>query len=85
MAMMDKLNRHAELIGQMAHTVDADLGDALIRGQLDGMALRGAVLRCTTCEAAEVCAEWLTEHDGETGQAVPDFCVNRNLMERLRS
>lgn len=84
MPMLEKLNRHAELMGRMAETVDADLAEALLRGDLNGMILRGAVLRCTTCEAAQVCAEWLDSQDGAHGQPVPEFCVNRDLMERLR-
>lgn len=83
MTMVQRLNLHAELMSRMAEAVHADLGEALIRGELSGEELRSAVLRCTTCEAVEDCAQWV--ETAAPDAAVPGFCVNRDLMERLRA
>ena len=83
MTMVQRLNLHAELMTRMAEAVHADLGEALIQGELSGEELRGAVLRCTTCEATDACAQWVETPVADA--AVPGFCVNRDLMERLRA
>ena len=83
MTMTEKLNLHAELMSRMAEAVHADLGEALIRGQLSGEQLRGAVMRCTTCDSTAACEHWVETH-GET-TTVPAFCANHDLMARLSS
>lgn len=83
MKLFDTLTTHADLMHQMAHTVGADLGDALLRGDLSGQELRSAVVRCANCGAAQECPGWLEAH--QTGASdVPDFCENKPMMERLR-
>lgn len=85
MFMLDKLDRHTDLMGRMAATTGVDMGTALAYGDLGAHQWRSAVLRCTTCDAAEVCEGWLDRHAGETDAGVPEFCVNRGLMQRLRA
>ena len=84
MKIMDKLDRHAGLMGRMAETVGADVGSALALGALSGEQLRGSVLRCTTCGATRVCEEWLERHEGDCSEPVPEFCLNAALLERLK-
>lgn len=90
MTMFEKIDHHGALMQRMADTVDADLGEALISGQLSGEGIRAAVLRCTRCEAADFCETWLDVNEArkaETGSApsAPDFCLNQDLMDRLRA
>jgi hypothetical protein len=90
MTMLEKIDHHGALMQRMADIVDADLGAALIGGHLSGEGLRAAVLRCTRCEAADFCESWLDVHEGrkaDTGATpnAPDFCLNQDLMDRLRA
>lgn len=82
------LAHHADLMSRMAETVEADLSGALLRGQIDAAGLRVAVLRCTSCAAANTCETWLADQHGHAAGAVrpviPAFCVNADLMDRLQ-
>lgn len=49
MGLFSKLDRHSGLMGRMADTVGANLGNALARGDLSGQELRNAVVQCTGC------------------------------------
>jgi hypothetical protein len=88
MGLIDRIDRGGDLMAHMADTVGADLGAALMSGTLSAEALRGAVVRCSRCEAADFCESWLEvkdAHKAEDGIAPqpPEFCANRDLMERL--
>lgn len=90
MTMLKKIDHHSALMQRMADTVDADLGDALISGHLSGDGLRSAVLRCTRCEASDFCETWLEVNETRkeatgTVPMAPDFCLNQDLMDRLRA
>jgi len=90
MTLLQKIDQSATLMHRMAETVGADFGDALLEGRLTGENLRGAVLRCARCDAADFCETWLDvnasrkDASGITPDA-PDFCANRDLMDRLRA
>jgi hypothetical protein len=43
--------------------------------------LRRAALRCGTCTDEAECANWLETH--EDASHAPDFCRNRDLVERI--
>ena len=85
MTLIAKLDRHGKLVRSMAEAVDADLPAAIAHGDLSAEGLRGAVLRCTTCEAAEQCETWLAERGDTPAEATPDYCRNADLFARLRS
>lgn len=82
MGWMGKVARHADLVSEMAQTVGADIGGAMEEGRLDPARYRSAVMRCTTCEAAEECPGWMASHPGAA--AAPGYCKNRDLMAALR-
>jgi len=84
MEMFDRIDRHALLVQKMAETVEADLGEALIAGRIRPEGLRAAVLRCTRCEAADACEDWLDDHAATGADVAPDYCLNRELLARLR-
>lgn len=43
--------------------------------------LRRAALRCGTCMNEAECEQWLETHG--TADQAPDFCRNRDLVERI--
>jgi hypothetical protein len=76
-----KVAHHAGLMEQMADTVGADLREAVADHRLSAADYRTAVIRCTTCEAAEECPSWMDSHAG--AEVAPAYCRNRDLLERL--
>lgn len=84
MTIMQKIDRHANLMHRMAETVGADLGDALVSGRLSGQQVRSAVIRCSGCAHADECVGWLGDHAGGA-EAAPSFCRNAGLLARLRN
>ena len=83
MKLFETLTTHADLMHRMADTVGADLGDAVLRGDLSGQELRSAVMQCAHCAAGEECPGWLDAH-AEGVSEVPGFCENKPMMDRLR-
>jgi len=83
MNIFAKLDRHADLVNRMATTVGADLGEAMMRGQIGGTALRSAVLRCVGCEGGAECPDWLAAHQGGASDT-PDYCRNRDLFAAIK-
>lgn len=84
MKLMDKLDRHADLMQRMADTVGADLGQAMQDGRLSAEGLRSAVLRCTSCDSVGACEHWLEAQEAGTIDAAPGYCRNADLLERLQ-
>ncbi len=82
MGLADRIDRHAMLFHRMADTVNADLGDALIDGRIDGQGMRAAVFQCMTCEKPEACPGWMDAHP-EGATEAPDFCRNKALLKHL--
>ncbi len=83
MGLFSKLDRHAGLMNRMADTVGANLGDALARGDLSAIELRNAVVRCTGCEGAGDCGQWLDDH-GAGAADTPSYCRNHEMLDRLK-
>jgi len=79
-----KLDRHAELVGQMARARDVDLTEAMLQGKLTEEAYRSAVIRCTHCESPEACAEWLRDHP-DSATTTPEYCRNGHLFRRIKA
>ncbi|GAB4261403.1 MAG: hypothetical protein Kow0013_05910 [Pararhodobacter sp.] len=84
MGLFDRIERHATLVNRMADTVHADLAEALQRETLTALDLRNAVMNCVGCEAPDACEHWLEEHPAGASDT-PDYCRNRELMQRLRA
>ncbi|WP_114966248.1 DUF6455 family protein [Alkalilacustris brevis] len=83
MNFFKRIDQHAALVGQMADTVGIDVGEAMASGRLEPESLRGAVLRCMRCDSVEECSAWLYAHADATAESPPDYCRNRELLERL--
>jgi hypothetical protein len=83
MGFLQKLDRHADLMNQMADTVNASMSDALAHDALTAQELRNAVMACMGCEGSEACPDWLAAHT-EGAEEAPGYCRNRGLFERLR-
>ena len=79
MFRMSRLERHEKLVDAMAEAQGVDLTEAMMRGDLSGTELRGAIFSCTGCTDPDDCAARLEA--GETG--MPDYCRNAGLFERL--
>lgn len=84
MGLFDKLERHANLVHRMAHTVDVDLTEAMQRGTLSAMDLRGAVMNCMGCESGLECPDWL-EANAAGSEQTPEYCRNQTLFTRLKT
>ncbi len=84
MALLKKIDRHNDLLQGMAASQGVDLGEALLDGTVTAAGLRGAVLRCMLCENPDDCEARLAVAV-ETGAQpqVPDYCRNRDLLDRL--
>ena len=84
MGLAKRIDRHATLFQNMADTVHADLGESLLDGKIDGQGLRAAVFQCMTCDSADECPQWMEAHpDG--AENAPEYCRNRQLLQRLKS
>ena len=84
MALLNKIDRHADLVQRMAQSRGADLGDALLDGAVSAGDLRGAVLRCMLCENPDDCAAHLDAAEATgTRPDVPGYCRNHDLMDRI--
>ena len=84
MALLKKIDRHSGLMQRMAETRGADLGEALLDGQVTAAELRGAVLRCMLCEEPDDCEARLAEAlESGAHIEVPEYCRNRALMVRI--
>ena len=82
MALFSKFDRHADLVGRMADTLDVDLVEAAEAGQIGETALRSTVLACMGCEAPGACEGWLSDHS-DGAAATPDYCRNKAMLDRL--
>ena len=75
-------NLHFWLTRSIARAVDVNLSDALACGSLSVQSYSDLVTRCRKCQHVERCEAWLAKHGGDA-QAVPDYCPNANIMNRL--
>ena len=82
MGLAKRIDHHATLFHNMAETVHADLGEALMDGRIDGQGVRAAVFQCMTCDSAEECPKWMQAH-ADGAESAPEYCRNRQLLQRL--
>lgn len=76
------LKRHANLVDQMATTLDVDLEEQTLRGNLPFDALSDMVLKCTACTDPTGCQHWLDQNAKAT--QTPSYCRNSTELDRLR-
>ncbi len=84
MGLAKRIDKHATLFNDMADTVGADIGDALLDGKIDGQGLRAAVFQCMTCDSAEQCPDWMEAH-ADGAESAPEYCRNRQMLRRLKN
>lgn len=78
--MLSKMDKHADLVGQMADKAGVNLGEEVLRGTLSAQGLRSAVMLCTHCQHTQECQGHLaTGPDG----TVPGYCLNKTALDRL--
>ena len=82
MSFFSRLDRHSNLVAEMADTLGVDLVDASVSGMAPETTLRSAVLNCMGCGQTADCAEWLADHANGAG-ATPHYCRNKELLDRL--
>jgi len=81
--VFEKISRHADLVDKMAESAGVDLGEAVATGALPPSELRSTVRTCTHCRDVAACEAFLAEGGG-LARRVPDYCLNKELFERLR-
>jgi len=79
MSFWSKLTRHESLFSRMAGQNDADLDLAMQSGSLTPEDYRAGVLSCSICTDPDQCEAGLDRGD----HAIPGFCRNRKIIERL--
>ncbi len=84
MGFLQRMDRHADLVGSMAETLHVDLAKWMQIGRVSPMDLRNAVMSCMGCEAADACQDWLEEHKATGASDTPSYCRNREMLRRLQ-
>ena len=81
--MIQKLARHWSLMNAMARRRGVDLGLALNNGEIARNEVGKAVFQCARCAHLRDCKTLLSlEPEGEA--KVPEYCINKSMMERLQ-
>lgn len=78
--MGKRMERQAQLMGEMMERVAVDVGAAARDGI--GIAFGAASRRCMMCRSSEECRQWL---DKGGGDAAPAFCPNAAFFNSTRS
>lgn len=84
MSTETRYERHARLVNRMAGALGVDLDEAQQHGRWSPEEMSATVARCTGCTDPCACQAWLAEIEGQTAQAAPGFCRNRDLLHGLR-
>lgn len=79
LSYFSRLARNTELMQKMFARIGID--DWFGQNPHGPEVLRRAALRCGTCTDDAACAQWLETHDHASHP--PEFCRNRNLIERI--
>ena len=81
--MYARIARHWGLMNAMAGRAGVDLGMEYLDGSIARETLRSAVFRCAECGHVSACEAHLARAGGPHDE-VPDYCLNRTLIDRLR-
>jgi len=72
MSLISRIDRKAQLMGEMMRCVGVDL--ATMPEFAGETAMRNAMWRCLACRNGDACASWLAS--AKPGTPAPDFCTN---------
>lgn len=79
MAIWSRFLRHVDLMSRMFVKTGA-VGDSFALA--DEASIKQAIIRCQACQSESDCASFLKV--AADGEAAPDFCLNKALIDRLR-
>ncbi len=75
---------HPDQLPRMANTLNVDLAQAILNNKLEVFRHHDIAFKCGECLEKRACNAWLDAHpDG--AQEAPDYCLNKVLLEELRS
>jgi len=80
MLNFDRTDRRMKNFNEMTARLGIDLPE-FARENL-GYALVSAIRRCRSCDAGEVCRDWLVRADARLGHA-PAFCPNAPMFDHV--
>lgn len=83
MSIFGKLDKHSDLMGSMAGKVGVNWSELLLEQPELAKQYRNAVLTCTHCKDVGECQGW--QATNETAEETPDYCLNKDLLEKLAS
>lgn len=78
-----KFDTHAELVSSMAETVGVDLIEEIQRGNVAPEEARDRVYRCLSCTSPDLCRKFLDTHAETGAKHPPQYCRNRDELERM--
>jgi hypothetical protein len=81
--MLATFARHAGLMNAMSCKAGVNLGVELIDGRVTPTELRHGTLTCMQCENVDQCERFLFGDPGFPAE-VPDYCLNKDLIDRLK-
>ena len=79
MAIWSRFLRHVDLMSRMFAKTGA-VGDSFALAEESS--IKQAIIRCQACRSENDCANFLG--GAPDGEAAPDFCLNKALIDRLR-
>ena len=83
MSFIMRLDKHAGLVSRMADTLDVDLTEKAMRGEMAGTDMRGLVMNCMTCSAPGECEHFLETHKSGADEA-PHYCRNYDFFAEMK-
>lgn len=83
MSLTTRMDRHSARTHKMAETLNIDLAEKAMRGEMAGSDFRNLVMSCLACEKPDECQRFLEDYqDGAT--EAPVFCRNHDTFRSLR-
>lgn len=76
-------NQHFWQLRSMAKLAGIDLGEAMREGLINTLDYAEIVTRCRGSACAAPCSQWLAQSADHNG-TLPEFCANKDALERLR-
>lgn len=76
MSILQRFDRHVELMNRMGDALGVDFETEMLSGMLRPEEYRDKVFRCTSCRNADDCSRLLETSGGSLVRA-PEYCRNR--------
>jgi len=84
MQQLGDARRHFFLTLARARAHGVDLGEALREGLISPQDYADTITRCRSCDAPDICAQWIERVQGGDALAPPPaFCRNADLLAEL--